>query len=99
MQAKVFPFPPLRTTRLGLIRCRVCGCTETQACNPPCSWSDVDLCSGCYEAAEALNAWIDGSHTPALTKLRTEARRMRQARDAGVGWRRGAKASVARRTA
>jgi putative hydrolase of HD superfamily len=27
--------------------CRVCGCTETNACYPPCWWIEVDLCSAC----------------------------------------------------
>jgi hypothetical protein len=25
--------------------CRICGCSEDRACNPPCSWIDDDLCS------------------------------------------------------
>lgn len=27
--------------------CRVCGCTDDDACFPPCSWVEVDLCSAC----------------------------------------------------
>jgi hypothetical protein len=27
--------------------CRVCGCTENNACDPPCSWAGADLCSAC----------------------------------------------------
>jgi hypothetical protein len=27
--------------------CRVCGCTERNACPGGCSWVDVDLCSQC----------------------------------------------------
>lgn len=27
--------------------CRVCGCTATRACNPPCFWINDDLCSSC----------------------------------------------------
>jgi DNA polymerase III sliding clamp (beta) subunit (PCNA family) len=33
--------------------CRVCGCTEDNACNdgenPPCSWVGIDLCSYCHD--------------------------------------------------
>lgn len=29
--------------------CRVCGCTQVQACNPPCYWVEPDLCSACTE--------------------------------------------------
>lgn len=25
--------------------CYVCGCTDDNECDPPCSWADVDLCS------------------------------------------------------
>lgn len=33
-------------------RCRVCGCTDDDACDPPCSWDDLDhtICSACVEA-------------------------------------------------
>lgn len=27
--------------------CRVCGCTDDEACWPPCHWVDTDLCSAC----------------------------------------------------
>lgn len=27
--------------------CRVCGCTDEDACDPPCSWFSDDLCSAC----------------------------------------------------
>ena len=27
--------------------CRVCGCTQNNACDPPCSWAGPDLCSAC----------------------------------------------------
>lgn len=27
--------------------CRECGCTEHNACNPPCWWIEYDLCSAC----------------------------------------------------
>ena len=30
-------------------KCRVCGCTDHRACNPPCSWVEEDLCSGCVD--------------------------------------------------
>lgn len=52
----------LKLDRDGLIRCRVCGCTEREPCNPPCSWIDVDLCSGCADAVLALAEWYDGAH-------------------------------------
>jgi len=35
--------------------CRVCGCTEDNACWPPCWWTGPDLCSAC-PAPAALSA-------------------------------------------
>ena len=32
-------------------RCRICGCTELQACPGGCSWVGADLCSSCAAAA------------------------------------------------
>lgn len=42
---------------MGERRCRVCGCTQNQACVTdagPCHWVAPDLCSGC--AAEQFEA-------------------------------------------
>lgn len=27
--------------------CRECGCTDFEACSPPCWWVEADLCSSC----------------------------------------------------
>lgn len=27
--------------------CRLCGCNDEHACDPPCSWIEEDRCSGC----------------------------------------------------
>lgn len=37
----------LRQARLGVRKCRRCGCTENSACDGGCWWVDVDLCSRC----------------------------------------------------
>ncbi|HGM6050898.1 TPA: helix-turn-helix domain-containing protein [Stenotrophomonas maltophilia] len=34
-------------------RCRVCSCTDLQACPGGCSWVGADLCSSCATAAGA----------------------------------------------
>lgn len=41
---------------LELNACRVCGCSDDAACDPPCSWVDDDLCdnAACLEAAGRL---------------------------------------------
>lgn len=28
-------------------RCRTCGCTDNNACYPPCWWVEAELCSAC----------------------------------------------------
>jgi len=36
-------------------KCRVCGCTDTQACmtgEGPCYWLEEDLCSACLDAED-----------------------------------------------
>jgi hypothetical protein len=37
-----------------LAACRVCGCAEDRACDPPCAWAENDLCDNpkCLEAAK-----------------------------------------------
>jgi hypothetical protein len=68
--------------RDGLTRCRVCGCTERDACPDGCSWADYDLCSTCDTAVDALAAWIYGARRAnksglwreAVTKLERETR-------------------------
>lgn len=32
---------------LGVPRCRVCGCTDAEACPGGCIWAEPDLCSRC----------------------------------------------------
>ena len=85
-QNKAGKHPPLSDTeaaernikvdRNGLVRCRVCGCTEISACNPPCGWADVDLCTGCQDAAMALVEWSEGAHRPNLAALLREYKRV-----------------------
>jgi hypothetical protein len=41
-----------RAEVLGARHCRVCGCQELRACDPPCSWVEEDLCSTCAEFPE-----------------------------------------------
>lgn len=33
------------------VACRECGCTDEQACFPPCWWVEPDLCSACEAKA------------------------------------------------
>lgn len=48
--------PEVKRDRNGLTRCRVCGCTEVDACNPPCGWvpGEADLCTGCDEVVRGI---------------------------------------------
>jgi hypothetical protein len=70
----------LRHDRDGYIRCRVCSCTEREACNPPCSWveGEADLCSNCLAAVLVVTCWLEGAHHPSLSALKREAEQERK---------------------
>lgn len=55
-------------------RCRVCGCTEENACNPSCCWAEDDLCSSCGEAIDAVVLWMEAAVRANFTGLLREAR-------------------------
>jgi len=63
--------------RDGLTKCRVCSCTETRPCNPPCGWErgEADLCDSCAETARVLRAWLDGAYRPSMAALARELRK------------------------
>lgn len=63
--------PEVKTDRDGLIKCRVCGCTEREACNPPCGWQpgELDLCTSCADAIWELRAWLERAHRPSMRAL------------------------------
>lgn len=64
----------IKVDRDGLVRCRVCGCTEREPCCPPCAWFETDLCSLCAMAAEALSTWMEGAHRRNIAALMREVR-------------------------
>jgi len=66
---------PVKRDRDGLIRCRVCGCTEMDACPVGCSWVEEDLCSVCAQAVAGLLEWEDAAHRANLGALLREYRR------------------------
>lgn len=53
------PIPKFKLPKSGV--CRVCGCTDDNACQPACSWVDKDhtLCSAC-----------DGTHADTVYTIR-----------------------------
>ena len=55
------------------VRCRVCGCTDYEPCNPPCYWNEIDLCSECASAAAAINTWREAARRANMTALLREA--------------------------
>jgi len=64
-----------KVDRDGQLKCRVCSCTETRPCNPPCGWfGNSDLCTGCADAIHALLDWREGAHRANLTALLREVR-------------------------
>lgn len=69
------PCRPIKRDRNGLTRCRVCGCTEADACLHGCCWVEEDLCSVCAVAAEALADWYRDARKIRLAALRREVTR------------------------
>jgi hypothetical protein len=74
----------IKVDRDGLVRCRVCGCTERNPCEPPCAWQEVDLCTFCAEAASVLAEWMEGAHRANKSALWREVER-EQETAAGCG--------------
>jgi hypothetical protein len=74
----------VRHDRDGFVRCRVCGCTEIDACNPPCLWVRPpqgpieDLCTTCQRAAEALVYWMDEARRAPMAALLREVKRQQE---------------------
>jgi hypothetical protein len=66
-----------RRDRNGNIRCRVCGCTEVDACADGCGWvqGEADLCTTCAAAADALVVWLESARRPNRAALWREVRR------------------------
>lgn len=66
------PAAPVHVDRNGLARCRVCGCTEMEACEPTCSWVEADLCDSCQVTVTAVTQWFLRAHRPSMRILFTE---------------------------
>ena len=65
----------IRRDRNGLTRCRVCGCTQVDACPEGCGWAKghEDLCATCAAAAETLAIWLMAARRPNRAALWREA--------------------------
>lgn len=48
--------------------CRICGCTEDNACEGGCSWVEEDLCSACVDAEDDLIVNEDDESTDEISK-------------------------------
>jgi hypothetical protein len=59
----------IRRTLHGLKRCRVCSCNHFHPCEPPCGWTEPDLCSNCAETVAVIMAWAEAAHRPNKTAL------------------------------
>ena len=58
-------------------KCRMCSCTDNDACDPPCSWVPSDggpLCSTCASLLRALDRWLECAHEPTDGALFRELR-------------------------
>lgn len=52
--------------------CRVCGCSDAEACPSGCAWYDPTLCTTCALAVEAVVEWIEEAHKPDTNRLMRE---------------------------
>jgi hypothetical protein len=67
-------------TKDGFLKCRVCGCSEFEPCEPPCSWvPHTDICDSCHEVATTIRLWMVGAHRPSVAALLREVRLRREA--------------------
>ena len=66
----------MNTDRNGFVRCRVCGCTEIDACPGGCGWvpGEENLCTTCGEAARAILIWRGSARRANIAALLREAR-------------------------
>jgi hypothetical protein len=55
--------------------CRVCGCTDENACAGGCVWIEPGLCSICALTAEALREWVQRAVIPNMAALCEEVLR------------------------
>jgi hypothetical protein len=71
----------IKVDRDGLVRCRVCGCTEREPCFPPCGWrqGEADLCDRCHEMAYHLRIFMAGAHRFSKAALLREVKRLQEA--------------------
>jgi hypothetical protein len=61
--------------------CRVCGCTDENACAGGCVWIEPGLCSICALAAEALVEWGSRAVSPNVSRLFDEVFSRERARE------------------
>ncbi len=56
-------------------KCRVCGCTQENACNPPCGWQPGagNLCTSCAYAVNVVAEWLAIANRPMIAPLLREA--------------------------
>jgi hypothetical protein len=71
----------VKRDRDGQVKCRVCRCTETNPCNPPCAWArgERDLCTSCSDVVWALRIWMEGARMANLSALMREVLADREA--------------------
>ena len=56
--------------------CRICSCTETEPCTPPCAWADETwtLCSNCAEMIALIAEWGFSSPRPSFSLVARAAK-------------------------
>jgi len=77
--------PVIKWDRNGLFRCRVCGCTEVDACQPPCAWAETGLCTTCADAIADIQIWQGRARRANMTALLRELKSWTNRRTSGRG--------------
>ncbi len=63
-----------------LSKCRCCGCSEMEPCNPPCGWArgKGNLCTSCDDLAGNIREWMEEvAVAPNLAQLTLEVLELR----------------------
>ncbi len=71
-----------------LTKCRVCGCSQNEPCNPPCGWARAkgNLCTSCDDLAGNIREWMqDVAVLPNLAELVLEVLQLKRMGPVGSG--------------
>lgn len=59
--------------------CRVCGCSQLDACPAGCGWAEPNLCTVCAKVVKAVLIWMADVRRVSWPALRREVNRVEEA--------------------